>query len=238
MSYIVRRAARSLAFVFLLGLASLSAPAAENKHLAPGFSTLPSGATIVLMPPDVELFEMGASGMLDPKADWTEAAQKNIRTAIETIEQGWNLSGSELSESDAEAYAEVNRLHAAVAESISLHHFAAGRMALPTKAGRLDWSFGDAVGPLHDKTQADYALFIWMRDSYSSGGRVAAQVALAVLGVVATGGAQVGYASLVDLRTGQVMWFNQLARHSGDLRKSGVAADTLKVLLKDFPFPR
>ena len=33
------------------------------------------------------------------------------------------------------------------------------------------------------------------------------------------GGSQTGYASLVDLRTGRVVWFNNLARGFGDLRE-------------------
>jgi hypothetical protein len=32
------------------------------------------------------------------------------------------------------------------------------------------------------------------------------------------GGVQSGFASLVDLRTGDIVWFNQLGRATGDLR--------------------
>ena len=34
---------------------------------------------------------------------------------------------------------------------------------------------------------------------------------MALLGVGLAGGSQTGYASLVDLRTGRVVWFNNLA---------------------------
>ena len=37
-------------------------------------------------------------------------------------------------------------------------------------------------------------------------------VALAILGVGLTGGSQVGYASLIDLDSGRVLWFNRIAR--------------------------
>ena len=38
-----------------------------------------------------------------------------------------------------------------------------GLLALATKGEKLDWSLGDAVQPLREKTGADYALFTWMR---------------------------------------------------------------------------
>jgi hypothetical protein len=46
---------------------------------------------------------------------------------------------------------------------------------------------------------------------------------------------QTGYASLVDLRSGQVMWFNRLLRGNGDLRELEPAMETLNALLTDFP---
>jgi len=60
-------------------------------------------------------------------------------------------------------------------------------------------------------------------------------VAMALLGVGLAGGAQTGYASLVDLRTGRVVWFNNLARGFGDLREPEPARETVEALLKSFP---
>ena len=62
----------------------------------------------------------------------------------------------------------------------------------------------------------DYALFLHAEDSFASTGRVALQV-LGVAGCFVGfcapnmgGGSQFAYASLVDLRTGEVVWFNVL----------------------------
>ena len=95
-----------------------------------------------------------------------------------------------------------------------------------------------AVAPLREKTGADYALFISIRDSYASAERKAAMVAMALLGVGLAGGSQVGYASLVDLRDGRLVWFNALRRGTGDLRESGSAEETLDALLQAFPAAR
>ena len=49
------------------------------------------------------------------------------------------------------------------------------------------------------------------------------------------GGAQVGVATLVDLRTGQVVWYNLLANQSGDLRDQKGAEETVQRMLRKLP---
>ncbi len=220
-------------------IATVYLPAAfaqtDSRNLAAGFASLPKNATVVVMPTDIELFSISGGGVLEPKADWTEAASRHFKAALLEKKKFLGLNSVELSEKDADELAEVNALHAAVARSIALHHFGPAVLNLPTKAGKLDWSMGETVRGIKTKTGADYALFSWVRDSYASGERVAAMIGLALLGVGIPGGAQTGYASLVDLNTGQVLWFNRLARGSGDLREADKAAETLNALLNQFP---
>ena len=205
----------------------------QSKNLAPGFTHLPKGATVVIMPADIELFSISGGGVLEPKADWTETALGHLRAAVLKKKEKLGLRTVQLSEKDADELHEVNTLHAAVARAIDMHHF--GPASLPTKEGKLDWSLAEAVAPVKKATGADYALFSWIRDSYASAERKAAMVALAILGVGITLGAQVGYASLVDLNTGQVVWFNRLMRGTGDLREAEPAAETVDALLAAFP---
>lgn len=225
---------RALLMAGLVFLASTPAYA-DARNLAPGFTTLAKSATVLIMPPDVELFSISGGGVVEPKADWTAAAHSHIHAALSRKATELGMKTSELPEKDADELAEISALHAAVARSIAFHHMGMGAMALPTKHGKLDWSMGDAVKPVLEKSAADYALFIWMRDSYASSERVATMVALALLGVGVPGGIQIGYASLVDLRSGQVVWFNRLLRGSGDLREAEPAAETVKALLDQFP---
>jgi len=208
---------------------------ATSKNIAPGFTHVTVQDSIVLMPVDVELFSLSAGGIPEPKADWTAAAQKHMTAAIAQKKAQLKLTSQQMSDSDADAFAEQVGLHAAVAQSIALHHSLGGMWALPTKAGVLDWSFGDAMQPLRAKTGARYALFVWVRDSYASAERKAAMIALALLGVGITGGAQVGYASLVDLDSGRVVWFNRLVRATGDLREAAPAKESIDALLSGFP---
>ena len=207
--------------------------AARSKNLAPGFTTLPAGPKVLLAPIDVELFSLSAGGVLEPKADWTTAAAKHMKAALLQRKAAWNITSIELDTATADEHAEMLSLHAAIARAISAHHF--GGLSLPTKDGKLDWSFGDALRPLAERTGAHYALFTFVRDSYASPERIAMMVGMALLGIGLAGGAQIGYASLVDLESGKVLWFNELARGSGDLREAKAADETIAALLRDFP---
>jgi hypothetical protein len=206
-----------------------------SNRLAPGFQFLPRNEQLVIMPIDVELFSLSAGGLSEPKADWTAAAQEHMRSALLALQARVMPKAFLMSERDADDYAEQVSLHAAVATSISLHHARGGMFALPTKEQQLRWNVGDAMQPVRAKTGARYGLFVWVRDSYASVERKAAMVAMALFGVISMGGMQTGYASLVDLQTGDILWFNQLLRVNGDLREAESARETIQALLQDFP---
>ncbi len=232
----VHWACEVLTFWLVLALVAVAPANAQERNLAPGFKAIAPDARIAIMPTDIELFEVSAGGLLEPKADWTEAATRHFKAALVERKKSFGAATVELTERDQDEVAEINALHAAVARSIAAHHFGLGFLRLPTKDDKLDWSMGEAVRIIKDKTGANYALFTWMRDSYASSERIAATVLLALLGVgLAPGGAQIGYASLVDLNTGQVLWFNHLMRGMGDLREADKAKETLEALLAQFP---
>ncbi|MBC3932217.1 MAG: hypothetical protein ACOYNW_01565 [Undibacterium curvum] len=225
--------------VLLIAFTLVSAgPAAAVEQIAAGFGGLKKGEKVVLMPTDVELFSMSAGGMNEPRADWTEAATKHFNQALLKKRKALGLVSLDLASEEADSFSDISALHAAVAQAINTHHFGHSGFNLPTKEGKLDWSMGEAVKPIQEKTQADYALFTWVRDSYASAERKAAMLAMAFLGVGLTGGTQLGYASLVDLRTGQVVWFNRLISSTGDLREEDKAKDTVDSLLNKFPTPQ
>jgi hypothetical protein len=193
---------------------------------------------IVLMPLDVELSELTAGGLLEPKADWTRQASTLLTNGIRSEHERIGINMVEFSEVKADSQAaeqldQLNKLHGAVGKSILIHRIDA--LKLPNKGDKFEWTLGPEVQALRDKSGADYALFIYIRDSYASDGRKVAMVFAAVLGVALPAGTQVGFASLVDLSTGDIVWFNQLARGSGDIRTAEPAAETVKVLLTGFP---
>jgi hypothetical protein len=216
--------------------AAAPTPAAtsSSKNLAPGFAGLAVADKVALLPMDVELFELGVGGVTEPKAEWTASASALMKQAIIEKNQALKLSLVEVSEKEADDYAELLGLQAAVARSIAIHHFNAQMLALPTKAGALSWNLGEAMKPLADKTGAQYGLFVWVRDYYSSPGRVAMGVVLAFAGVALHSAPQLGLATLVDLKTGQVVWMNRSTSMS-DLRRADSAKGNVEQLLSQFP---
>lgn len=224
----------------LVGLLGLAPPAvlAQSKNLAPGFTQLTAGDRVLLLPIDVELYSLSAGGVPEPKADWTATASGHMQQALQERARKLGLQIDQANDAFADEFAEQVGLHAAVARSMALHHGIGGAWALPTKQGQLDWSFGDAMRDLQARSGARYGLFVWVRDSYASAERKAAMVAMALIGVGLGGGVQVGYASLVDLETGRVLWFNRLQRGTGDLREAKPAAESIGLLMQGFPAGR
>ena len=80
-------------------------------------------------------------------------------------------------------------------------------MKLPSKGENFDWSLGPGVASIGQQHDADYALFVHYRDYQASGGRVAFAILAAAAGVGVPMGGEMGFASLVDLKTGDIVWF-------------------------------
>jgi hypothetical protein len=191
--------------------------------------------TIVLVEPDIELYALGAGGMQEPRKAWTETARRLYPQAARNLlqAQGITLGQDFILPADAGPENRLRQLQLLnQAVSISILQYGRGT-ALRNKHGKFDWSLGPGVSELRQATGADYALFTYIRDSYTSGGRAAMRViGFLLLGGDIGGGVQVGLASLVDLRTGQVVWHNLLLDQTGDLRDPAGAQETAGDLLK------
>jgi len=234
----MRQTAKHLVIIFVLLIAS---GCAQTSVLTPAGKTFPADKSdrILLMPPDIELSEMTASGMLEPKADWTASGLTNVTAALTEelkAQHDTLVRYEEPPEGSVELHEhhQIIKLHEVVGNSILLHKYSP-YLQLPTKENTFDWSLGQTVTTFKKKPGADYALFIFMRDSYASGGRVALGVVLAVAGIGVPMGRQVGFASLVDLQTGEIVWFNRMISAKGDLRTPAPARISVKRLLADFP---
>lgn len=196
--------------------------------------------SIVVIEPDIELSEVLAGGMQEPRKQWTEtarrlypAAVRNRLSAAGTPQVADYRIPSDLARDSK--LGQIIRLNEAV--SISVLNYSSAGNQLATKGKRLDWTLGPGVAQLRKATGADYALFTYIRDSYTSGGRAALRVIglLLLLGADVGGGAQVGVTTLVDLRTGQVVWFDFLDKQTGDLRDEPGAAATAANMLQGLP---
>jgi hypothetical protein len=204
---------------------------------------------LLVLRPDVTVGALTTGGMVEPRAEWTDEARANIIAALraQQASRGGNVTiiehRNELPGVPEQELADVERLNFVVDESIVEHKYLGDY--LPTKRGRgLDWTLGADAVKLGRQSGYDYALFLHAEDQVASKGRVAlGLVGLAgcFIGFCApnVGGAeQLDYASLVDLKTGKVVWFNVVDAASqvpgikfGDLRTPQGAAQMVERLL-------
>lgn len=231
---------RPLARVVLLGLAAAVAGGcvqAATARRTEKWERIPATARVVLMPPDIELSEISAGGVIEPKAEWTERAKGYVTEALraELGARNAHLVAYQPPTDPAreQTHVQLVKLHDQVGGAILVHHY--GLLKLQNKEGKFDWSLGQGTGVIREDAEADYALFVFLRDRSASPGRVAAMVGLAILGVGIPGGGQFGFASLVDLKTGDLVWFNRLINPQGDLREPTPAREAVKKLLADLP---
>ena len=194
---------------------------------APVNWTTERGKKVLLVDPDVELNELTFGGVAELRADWTQTGKNFIKADIASMLQARGIATASADSISDPHEVQLVKLHGAVGQSILQNTI----VPLPTKKNNFDWSLGSGVGALRDHYQADYALFVYVRDSYSSGSRMA----FAVLTMSPTGAMQTGFASLVDLRTGRVVWFNRLISSTGNLKEEKQAAASVKNLLDGLP---
>lgn len=225
---------RPAAVLFFCGL--LSACVTTHHRTQAELVRAEKPPTILVLPVDAELSELSLGGFPTPRQDWTAAAREHMYVAIRrSLEEKAIAAAFRTDDIEDETTAKLMRLHAAVGHSI-MHHQYEGPAKLPTKEGAFDWTLGPVVREIARRHSADYMLVVHVRDSYAGPGRVAAQVVVAALfGVSLQGGMQVGFASLVDLKTGNVVWFNRLQRGTGDLRTEAPARETVQALLTGMP---
>lgn len=203
-----------------------------------GLDSVRERPRVVVMRPDVKVAVMTAGGLTLQREEWSVDARANLRAAAE-VEAG--RRGIELIFADPEAApspAELvyERLYAAVGSTIDESIY---QRKIPSKTGRLDWSLGPGVAELGRQYDADYAMFLVYRTTRSSTTRRA----LAAASVVVMPGAyigrtgQSGFLSLVDLRTGDLVWFTRVSSSLADVRDRDGADAIMARLFKQFPEP-
>lgn len=196
----------------------------------------PAGSQVLMLEPDVQLGLLTASGVTDPRADWSKAAKDNLTREIEaqlkTRAHGFKMIDPEGMMQGRTG--QLLRLNGAVGQSIILFNYSG--LSLPTKGKDFDWTLGEGVRELGAQHGAQYALFVNANGNYASGGRVAATIGMAMLGVSLPMGQQQVLASLVDLKSGKVVWFNvAIAGPNADMREPEGAKSLTASLLKDIP---
>lgn len=246
---------RSVFAVALLGLASpLQAQSIEELFAEPTTSLYSSKATatkngfafpsgqpnrkIVIISPDIFVGEQSAGGLDRLNADWTKDARNGLLSEAGKQLRSLGFEVTTLPDvggDDGKLLAEYRALFKLIS-SAAIRNDLFPADPLPTKKNVFDWSMGDGVSKLSKLGgEARYGLFLYSYDSYGLPGRKALEVIGLSAGAEATPTPHIGYAGLVDLQNGDLVWLNVNVRLGGDIRSSDGVRTRVERLLKKFP---
>jgi hypothetical protein len=229
----------ALAVFAMLSLFPSASHAQSRKSLVKEEFSLPAQGQVrvVLFRPDVSVGEQSTGGLDQPNAGWTEQARDELTAALGKAQAARNIEMKlmpELSGENAKLMADYRKLFKAVADNV-IKHKLFGLDPLPTKEARFDWTLGSGASQLAALGGGDYGLFFYTFDSYESASRRTARLLAATMGAAKPTEVNMGYAGLVDLKTGDLVWINVDVRMAGDVRTASGAVTRVSELLQDFP---
>lgn len=142
--------------------------------------------------------------------------------------------------SHANLVADYEGLHSAVVGAIIAHKYGLAGGKLPTKKEDFAYTLGPGTADLGKLSGANYGLFVMTYDQFASSSRKAMQV-MGALGciigacVIVSGGQHVAYVSLVELESGNIVWFNLLRGSKGDVREADGAGTMVDAIMAGMP---
>ncbi|MDH3670216.1 MAG: hypothetical protein OES46_03530 [Gammaproteobacteria bacterium] len=196
--------------------------------------------TIVLLPPNIEVSEVSAGGVVEEVPAWTEKAIANLKRGI-------NAYAATKGNLEIFAFPEIAENEVAIVnEHLALYDVVAGTAFQMTTTGgsawkhkvdHFDYTLGSGLAFLKERTNADAGLLVLGRHQIATGGRVAASVLAALFaGAYVATSRNFLTLGLVDFKTGDILWFNYTTGASGkDMQQVEDAGAIVKRLLDEFP---
>ncbi len=230
----------ALAVAASLALASPSHAQSSQSLTREGFAFPAQGQVrVVLFRPDVSVGEQSTGGLDQANAGWTEQAREQLTAALGRAQAERNIELTlmpELTGENAKLMSDYRKLFKTVADSVIKHRLFK-LDPLPTKDEKFDWTLGSGASRLAALGGGDYGLFFYTLDSYESGSRRLARLITTPRGSVQEAPAEVnmGYAGLVDLKSGDLVWINVDVKMAGDVRTPEGAERRVSELLNGFP---
>lgn len=233
-----------LAGLLTLGSASLPGLAQAAYSAAnPALSSLPQNERpkkLLLLPPQMFVGEISAGGVVQKQEDWTRQSVENLLAAAESVFRENGLFQTvRLPSLDAETM-ETIESHIGLYDRLALAIYIYGRgkdNAWKHRHEAWDYTLGEGLAFLREKTGADTALIFIGTDLTASGGRKAAFAAGLVLGIVMPLGQSFITVGLADLKTGDIRWMSYDQSMSLDSREPTEAENLVRDFFKAYPQP-
>ncbi len=234
--------------IALVGALLLAACATQNTSLNKNLSQQPDRPLphrILLAQPDIRVHEISAGEVVEEVDEWSKKASSEAAKSVEGLAQSTNLfelvPPSKLSDAERTTLEQYGALYILVAGSANLARsspFDAWRR----RAADFDYTLGPGMAGVADSEKLDAVIFVVGTDYISSSSRKAAMALGVALGLLA--GRYVGpeskpaflTAGVVDMHTGELMWYSTEVRGgSDDLRDAAVVKNLVEDLFKTYP---
>ncbi len=195
--------------------------------------------SIVLFRPDIHVSEQTAGGLDEPKPEWANMARTQLSASIAKMQAASGFKLVPLPDENGAASSGLDNylslFRAVVNSAMSYQLFPDSR--LPTKSASFNWTLGPEAKALLPAIRADFGLFISTTDSYPSPERLKMEALRGdTPNIMASGGrSHIGYAALVDLRSGDIVWINTNVKMRGVVHTSDGADLRVSQLLRSFP---
>lgn len=191
---------------------------------------------VLLLPVDVIIKEVTAGGVAEEVPDWSKRGSTNVREALskyfnaEKKKKIRLLEMPKLSDRDNDNVKQHLALYRRVAGAVVDTSY--GQMPWPHKIQKFDYTLGHGLSALAERTGADSAIIVVGEDEVSTTGR---KIAAFFLDSVSYGHSFLS-AAIVNLKTGDVLWFNYAFQYkSTDMREPDDALKLVEMLFQEYP---
>jgi hypothetical protein len=234
-----RQAVWSRILALLLVAVPLGAAAQTQVYSDRSLANGSSIKRVLFIPPDVDVNEVTAGGVVEKVPDWSKQAREHLTAALRKLAPAAKFEIAPLPPLPAAEQSVLDQ-HTALYDLVAGNVQRAGAIggdvwAERLKSGASDYALGPGLAFLADRTGADAALFVIAQDFVSTSERKALAVVGILFGAVLPLGRTFAAAGLVDLRTGRLLWQSYDTSATPDLRVAADAERVVRDLFQSFP---
>jgi len=209
-----------------------------------------SNTHILLMPFDIQVLEFLFNEEKKQNMEWTKIGEENFYNGLINRLKLQNVTLIKMSVDDLneDENLKLNQLIKDINSTLSF--IADAKNENFSIRMKKDITNGDILLVLKEKYNIDYSMMLFIRNEFSSSGKIASNVMLGILGaallIVTTAGGHpaffpisigddFGYVVLMDNNTGRIIWFSVTSEGIVDVRTQKGALETIENLFKTFP---
>jgi len=243
----MRRLKLSLTWIFFLFFiiagCTTTTPTAKLHHTIKNTEQKPQLKQIVLLPVDIDIYELSMGGVKEEVPEWSSKVEENIHQALLFSNEGKcsgtvhkAVSTSDLTSEEREILEEHLALFSSVSAT-AIWTTSSFNKPWNFKQDHFDYTIGDGLRFLKTKYDIDAGLIIIGEETVSTAGRQAAAAFGAVLfGIYIPIGNAVLIGGLVDFETGNLLWMDYRSGGAGiNLRELDTCKDFVEKLVEGYP---